>query len=227
MMLLARRQGYVQLAEPQRFTHAWERDATLRLRAGDVTVLADYEAARPAARRHRRGSHRTGLPRLARRLPRRQGHPADGPHRRPGPRAVPPRPRRPDPLRPRRRRPRRSASPRASRPAPGTWSWPAATPAPSRPGRTAGTWPTATSCRSPASRRPRQPAAEVRRLTGRDPDTGQARWSAPFQVPAPLPGRPRHPRLRDHRSTPRRAAPSAPPTSWSTGSATGRACTSP
>ena len=43
MMLLARRQGYVQLAEPQRFTHAWERDATLRLRAGDVTVLADYE----------------------------------------------------------------------------------------------------------------------------------------------------------------------------------------
>ena len=43
MMLLARRHGYVQLAEPQRFTHAWERDATLRLRAGDVTVLADYE----------------------------------------------------------------------------------------------------------------------------------------------------------------------------------------
>jgi hypothetical protein len=43
MMLLARRLGWVQLAEPQRFTHAWERDATLRLRAGDVTVLADYE----------------------------------------------------------------------------------------------------------------------------------------------------------------------------------------
>jgi conjugative relaxase-like TrwC/TraI family protein len=44
MMLLARRHGYVQLAEPQRFTSAWERDATLRLRAGDTTVLADYEA---------------------------------------------------------------------------------------------------------------------------------------------------------------------------------------
>ena len=43
MMLLARRLGYVQLAEPQRFTHPWERDATLRLRAGDITVLADYE----------------------------------------------------------------------------------------------------------------------------------------------------------------------------------------
>jgi conjugative relaxase-like TrwC/TraI family protein len=43
MMLLARRQGWVQLAEPQRFTHTWEREATLRLRAGDVTVLADYQ----------------------------------------------------------------------------------------------------------------------------------------------------------------------------------------
>jgi conjugative relaxase-like TrwC/TraI family protein len=43
MMLLARRQGWMQLAEPQRFTHAWEREATLRLRAGDVTVLAEYE----------------------------------------------------------------------------------------------------------------------------------------------------------------------------------------
>ncbi len=43
MMLLACRQGYVQLAEPQRFTHGWERDATLRLRAGDLTVLAVYE----------------------------------------------------------------------------------------------------------------------------------------------------------------------------------------
>ncbi len=43
MMLLARREGYVQLAEPQRFTHGWERDATLRLRAEDTTVLAAYE----------------------------------------------------------------------------------------------------------------------------------------------------------------------------------------
>jgi TrwC relaxase/AAA domain len=43
MMMLARRQGYVQLAEPQRFTSIWERDATLGLRAGDITVLAGYE----------------------------------------------------------------------------------------------------------------------------------------------------------------------------------------
>ena len=43
MMMLARRMGFVQLAEPVRFTHQWERDATLRLRAGDATVLAQYE----------------------------------------------------------------------------------------------------------------------------------------------------------------------------------------
>ncbi len=43
MMLLARRLGYVQLLEPERFTAAWERDATLRLRSGDITVLTEYQ----------------------------------------------------------------------------------------------------------------------------------------------------------------------------------------
>lgn len=43
MMMLARQMGYVQLAEPVRFTSQWERDASLRLRAGDVSVLAEYE----------------------------------------------------------------------------------------------------------------------------------------------------------------------------------------
>jgi hypothetical protein len=43
MMMLLRRMGYVQLPEPVRFTHEWERDATLRLRMGDATVLAQYE----------------------------------------------------------------------------------------------------------------------------------------------------------------------------------------
>jgi len=43
MMMLLRQMGYVQLPEPVRFTHEWERDATLRLRAGDTTVLAQYE----------------------------------------------------------------------------------------------------------------------------------------------------------------------------------------
>jgi hypothetical protein len=43
MMMLLRQMGYVQLPEPVRFTHEWERDASLRLRAGDTTVLAQYE----------------------------------------------------------------------------------------------------------------------------------------------------------------------------------------
>ena len=44
MSLLARRLGYTQLAEPVRFTAAWERAASLRFRAGDTSVLADYDA---------------------------------------------------------------------------------------------------------------------------------------------------------------------------------------
>jgi hypothetical protein len=43
MVMLARQMGYIQLAEPVRFTQKWERDATLRLRAGDITVAALYE----------------------------------------------------------------------------------------------------------------------------------------------------------------------------------------
>ena len=42
MTLLADRLGYVQLAEPVRFTAGWERDASLRLRRGDATALDDY-----------------------------------------------------------------------------------------------------------------------------------------------------------------------------------------
>ena len=43
MMMLARQMGYVQLAEPVRFAHEWERDASLRLRAGRRVVLARYD----------------------------------------------------------------------------------------------------------------------------------------------------------------------------------------
>ena len=43
MMLLADRLGYVQLAEPVRFTAAWERAASLRLRQGDATALEEYD----------------------------------------------------------------------------------------------------------------------------------------------------------------------------------------
>jgi hypothetical protein len=43
MTLLADKLGYVQLAEPVRFTAAWERAASLRLRAGDATALDNYD----------------------------------------------------------------------------------------------------------------------------------------------------------------------------------------
>jgi conjugative relaxase-like TrwC/TraI family protein len=43
MSLLAGVLGYVQLAEPVRFRAGWERAASLRLRDGDVSVLADYD----------------------------------------------------------------------------------------------------------------------------------------------------------------------------------------
>jgi len=40
--MLARRLGYAQLSEPVRFSAEWEREATLRLRSGDISVLTDY-----------------------------------------------------------------------------------------------------------------------------------------------------------------------------------------
>jgi conjugative relaxase-like TrwC/TraI family protein len=43
MSLLIHKLGYTQLAEPVRFKAQWERDASLRFRAGDASVLADYD----------------------------------------------------------------------------------------------------------------------------------------------------------------------------------------
>jgi TrwC relaxase/AAA domain len=43
MSLLADALGYARLAEPARFRAAWEQAATLRLRDGDTTVLAEYD----------------------------------------------------------------------------------------------------------------------------------------------------------------------------------------
>ena len=43
MTLLADRLGYVQLANPVRFTAGWERGASLRLRRGDATALDEYD----------------------------------------------------------------------------------------------------------------------------------------------------------------------------------------
>jgi TrwC relaxase/AAA domain len=42
MAMLARTLGHVQLSEAGRFRRAWESEASLRLREGDVTVLAEY-----------------------------------------------------------------------------------------------------------------------------------------------------------------------------------------
>ncbi len=42
MMMLGRQLGYVQLGEPMRFRAPWEREASLRLRAGDVSILTEY-----------------------------------------------------------------------------------------------------------------------------------------------------------------------------------------
>ena len=97
MSLLAERLGYVRLAEPVRFRADWEQAASLRLRDGDTTVLADYDqhgriiggdpeqmmdAAAAAYVALTAGRHR---------------HAADGRRPRAAPRTVPPHPRRPDP----------------------------------------------------------------------------------------------------------------------------------
>ena len=42
--LLAARHGHWKLTEVRRFRHAWEREASLRLRRGEVEVLAEYDA---------------------------------------------------------------------------------------------------------------------------------------------------------------------------------------
>ena len=42
MDMLDRHLGHVELSEASRFRQPWEREATLRLRQGDITVLADY-----------------------------------------------------------------------------------------------------------------------------------------------------------------------------------------
>jgi conjugative relaxase-like TrwC/TraI family protein len=43
MALLASQLGYARLAQPVRFRAAWEQQASLRLRDGDTTVLAEYD----------------------------------------------------------------------------------------------------------------------------------------------------------------------------------------
>ena len=113
MSLLADRLGYVRLMEPVRFRAGWERAASLRLRDGDATALADYDRhARITGgdperddRDSRRRLHRPGRERHRRAADRGRPRPAPG--------TVAPRPGEPAPPRPRRRRPDGRPSPTA------------------------------------------------------------------------------------------------------------------
>ena len=55
--LIAARHGSYRLTEVRRFTHAWEGPASLRLREGDVSALAEYAARGPDLPRARRTAY--------------------------------------------------------------------------------------------------------------------------------------------------------------------------
>ena len=59
--LLVDSHGAVELDHIHRFTHHWERDASLRLRAGDVTVLDDYAAHHRIHEGHRHAAERWAI----------------------------------------------------------------------------------------------------------------------------------------------------------------------
>jgi conjugative relaxase-like TrwC/TraI family protein len=109
MDMIARISPVYELAEARRFTHQWERDASLRLREGDESALPRRRATRPRRTRRPRHRPRHRRPRHHRRA---VAHSAPGraDRRRPAPRDH----RRPRPHRhrrsPRRRTPRRRAS---------------------------------------------------------------------------------------------------------------------
>ena len=120
MMLLADRLGYVQLAEPVRFTAAWEREASLRLRRGDATALDEYDQhGRIRGAPPDQAMDQAAQAYVASYLAGRDVA-ADGRGLGPLPGTVRPDPRRPDPPRPGRRQPGPSGSPRAPRRRPGT-----------------------------------------------------------------------------------------------------------
>ena len=155
MSLLADALGYARLTEPVRFRAAWEQAASLRLRDGDTSVLAEYDQhgrIRGGDTRADDGRRRGRLPRAD---PGRHRHAADGRGPRAAPRAEPPHPRRPHHPRHRLRRPRgddrrrhpgqrrgpdhlHPQRPRASRRASPAGPWPTATCSASRPSPTTG-----------------------------------------------------------------------------------------
>ena len=184
MDMLDRHLGHVELSEASRFRPAWEREATLRLRQGDITVLADYrehdrlhagtaeQIAEEAARAylHDRLSGKDtllmcGTDALAAELSRRVRDDlihwgivdGDGP-------AVTPDER-----------------------LPGQRRGPGDGPQEPKPCRRRGRRPWAGQPRRPADRQRRRRTAaglrvQVERLAGRDPATGAEQWSAPFEM---------------------------------------------
>jgi len=97
LSLLAGALGFVQLAEPVRFRAQWEQAASLRLRDGDTSVLADYDQharIRGGEPEQMMDAARGRLPGAG---PGRHRCAADGRRSRAAPGAVPPHPRRPDP----------------------------------------------------------------------------------------------------------------------------------
>ena len=93
MSLLADRLGYVQLAEPVRFRAGWEQAASLRLRAGDASVLAEYDQHGRITRRRTGTDDGRRRGRLRRAHRGRHRHAADGRRPRAAPGTVPPHPR--------------------------------------------------------------------------------------------------------------------------------------
>ena len=89
MRLLAEEHGYYQLSTVQRFEQEWERAASVRLRAGDSDVLAEYDQRGRHPRGHPRGDGRRRLPAVAGRPSQRQGVGAAGHDERAGRRAGP------------------------------------------------------------------------------------------------------------------------------------------
>jgi len=97
MSLLADELGYARLAEPVRFRTSWEQGASLRLRAGDVSVLADYDQhARIRGGEPEQVIDAAAAAYVAFTLDGHR-HAADGRRPRAPARAVPPHPRRPNP----------------------------------------------------------------------------------------------------------------------------------
>ena len=148
--LLAQEVPAAELHEVRRFDAAWEREASIRLRDGDLAAVAAYDrhgrirGADAGSRLRPRRLH------VARRPPARQGRAAARRIQRRSRRAIPPRPGQahPDAAASGRRRPRCRT---ATTPASATWSAPGSTP---RSTPAAASSPTATPSRSPHSAAP-------------------------------------------------------------------------